>query len=174
MSKQKPVNWELIEDNDLYTFVQELVEKYHDGKNSIVGINFVLMWRHNVKIDQDDYLLLADITKSSDKVRELRPHDVIIGINKTAWNLMELHQKEAVIDAQLERIAECLDKEGNQKEDDQGRPLYRLRRPEVIDEQTIQRRHNTTIQAIQEFVIQKIKTAGAESGSYVANALANP
>lgn len=174
MSKQKPVNWELISDNALYTFVQELIEKYHDGKNSIVGINFVLMWRFNVKADQDDYLLLADITKSSDKVRELRPHDVIIGINKTAWDLIGQNQKEAVIDAQLERIAECLDKEGNQKEDEQGRPLYRLRRPEVIDEQTIQRRHNTTIQEIQEFVLQKMKTAGADAGSYIANALASP
>lgn len=171
MPKPKPVNWQLIEEQELYDVVAELIEKYHGGKESIEQVSYVLMWRHNVKMDQDGYVLLADISKSPDKVRELRPHDVIIGINKDAWSILEPDHKAAVLDAQLERIAICLDKEDNPKEDDRSRPVFRLRRQEVLDENTLLRRHGVTLQEVQEFVYDKFKNAGAEEGSYVAKVM---
>lgn len=173
MPKPKPVNWQIIEEQELYNFVAELLEKYHRGKESIEEVNYVLMWRHNVKMDQDGYVLLASITKSSDQNRELRPHDVIIGINKDAWSILEDHHKAAVIDAQLERIAVCTDKDDNPKEDDRSRTIFRLRRQEVLDEHTLQRRHGITMQEVQEFVYNKFKNAGAEEGSYIAKAMNN-
>jgi hypothetical protein len=169
--KPKAVNWDLIEEPELYTFVQDLIDRYHLGKHSIQGINFVLMWRHNVKQDADGYILLADITKSSDKVRELRPHDIIIGINKHTWDMLEYPEKCAVIDTQLERIAISVDKEDNPKEDDRSRTIYRLRRLEVVDENTIIRRHGTTIQTVQEKVQDKLSIGNAEEGSYIAQQL---
>lgn len=173
MSKPKPVNWTLANDQDIDDIIETLLDRYHrtDKSDSIGTVHCVPMWRHNIKIDQDNYILLADISKSTDKVRELYPHDMIIGINKDAWSILEENQKFALIDAQLERIAVCLDKDDETKEDDKARTVYRLRRPEVMDEHTIQRRHGTTIQEIQEYVLDKFSGVEAEEGSYVDNAL---
>lgn len=174
MAKPKPVNWEIIEEPELYNFVEELISKYHGGDEaSIEGVNYVIMWRHNVKQDQDNYILLADVSKSSDKMRELRPHDVVIGINKDAWSILDEDQKRVVIDSQLERIAVCVDKNDDPKEDDRSRHLYRLRRLEVIDDHTMRRRHNMTIHDVQEFVFCKFNIGDAEEGSYVADRLSD-
>jgi hypothetical protein len=172
MTKPKPVNWQLIESNDeLYEFVQDLIDKYHGGEEGLEGLNFVLMWKHNVRQDQDGYVPASTITKSSDQARELRPHDVVIGINKDVWSLLDADQRRVVIDCQLERIAVCTDKEGEPKEDDRSRRMYRLRRLEVLDDHTIKRRHGLTMQDVQHFVCQKLNIGNAEEGSYVAEQL---
>lgn len=165
MAKPKPVNWELIEDHDLYNFVGNIINTYYNEINDIV---YVLMWRYNVKPDQDGYLLLADISKSSDKMRELRPHDVIIGINKDIWNFFDDDQKSMIIDHQLQRVAKCVDKEGEPKEDDRSRPIYRLRRKEVLENY---HRYNTTMRDVQEYILNKLQLGGAEENSYVGNVL---
>lgn len=171
MSKPKPVNWELIEDTDLYAFVHDLLAKYHRGNDEadLTNLSPVLMWRHNLKPDQDGYILLSDITKSSDKARELRPHDVIIGINRDAWEFLDDAQKSVVIDSQLERVAICLDKDGNIKEDDQSRMIYRLRRNEVLDDATMLRRHGKTLSEVRQFVFDKLNEGQVEKNSYVDN-----
>lgn len=175
MTKPKPVNWELIdtnqaEDSALYQFVNDLKTKYHSGTNGLSDLNFVLMWRHNIRPDQDGYVLLADISKSSDKMRELRPHDVVIGINKVAWQLLSETQRKLIIDMQLERVVVCLDKEDNPKEDDRSRLVYRLKRQEVIDEQIMSRRHNTTLSQVQEYISNRL-SGDFDKGSYVDQAL---
>ena len=173
MPKPKLVNWQIIEETELYDQVGDLIQQYHGSDRGIEGVNFILMWRLNVKMDQDDYVLLTDITRSPDKMRELRPHDVVIGINKDAWSFLDEAQQAVVLDAQLERIAVCLDKEDNPKEDDRSRTVYRLRRPEVLDEATLQRRHGMTMQNVQEFIRDKFSTGDAEEGSYIAEQLAD-
>ena len=77
LPKPKLVNWGLIEyDDELYEFVNNIIKKYHGGENGIENVSVVLMWKYNVKPDQDGYIVLANITKSSDQVRELRPHEI--------------------------------------------------------------------------------------------------
>jgi len=171
MAKPKAVNWTLIDDPMMYTIVDDLLKKYHGGKNNIQEIHCLLMWRDNVKMDQDGYVWLADIAKSTDKMRELRPHDMIIGINRDAWSILDHQQKNVIIDSQLERIAICLDKEECEKEDDRSRKIYRLRRTEVIDDATMNRRHALTLGRVQDYVSDKFTTAGAEKGSYVDQVL---
>jgi hypothetical protein len=173
MPKPKPVNWKLIEsDNELYDFVQDLITKYHGGDKGIDGVSFVLMWRFNVKQDPDGFIWLADITKSADKYRELRPHDIIIGINKDAWSTLDPAQKAVLIDCQLERVAVSLDKKGEIKEDDQSRTIYRLRNPHVVEDETIRRRHGIILSEVHEHVFEKFNACGAEEGSYIAEQLA--
>ncbi len=172
MSKPKPVNWELIEANntEIYDLIQGVIHQYHSGQNRLDDLNYVLMWRHNVKPDQDGYIILAEVSKSSDKMRELRPHDVIIGINKAAWSWLSEVQKRLVVDYQLERIVQCLDKEDQPKEDDRSRLVYRLKRMEVIDDQTMMRRHNMNIYQVQEYILHKLK-GEFTSNSYVGKIL---
>jgi len=168
MSKPKPVNWELIKVNRdsphecLYEFVVQIINQYHDRLNNLI---VVLMWRYNVRPDPDGYMLLADITKSSDKMRELFEHDVVIGINKQAWQLLSDKQKRLLIDTQLERVVVCLDKDGKPKEDDRSRLIYRLKRMEVIDERIMLDRHNTTMDKVHEYVYNKMN-GQFETGSY--------
>lgn len=171
MSKPKPVNWELIDNqsseaNDPYKLLDNIKNKYHSGPNKLNDLNIVLMWRHNVRPDQDGYILIADISKSSDKMRELRPHDVIIGINKAAWRLLSDDQKQVVLDTQLERVVICMDQADNPKEDDRSRLIYRLRRVEVLDDQTMKRRYNMTMSDVHEYVFNRLKGDFAKN-SYV-------
>lgn len=169
MAKPKPVNWQIITDGYLYDFVGDIIAKYY---GEIIDVSYILMWRHNVKMDADGFLLLADITKSADKVRELRPHDVIIGINKDVWSMLNIDQKSALIDAQVARIAVCKDKQGNIKEDDKARTIYRLRRPEVVDDDdNLRRRYGAGLQDIYEFVCEELSRGKAEEGSYVADVM---
>ena len=175
MPKPKLVNWQLIDQSDNeYTVVYDLIEKHHaDLKEK--GVIVLLMWRHNLKLDQDGYILLADITKTPDKYRELREHDFIIGINKDAWSTFDQQQKDVVIDTQLERIAFSLDKEDNIKEDDRSRNIYRLRNAANIDHETIKRRHNLVISDVVDVIVSKMTIGNAQKNSYVASQLvANP
>lgn len=171
MSKPKSVNWELIDKNtDIYEMISNLISQYHSGNLGLEDLNVLVMWRNNIKPDQDGFLLLADITKSSDKVRELHPHDVIIGINKMSWDLLNDQQKRCILDSQLERVVACVDKDNNHKEDDRSRPLYRLKRLEVLDDQTMIRRHNMSVHQVQDFINSRLQGT-YEKNSYVDNVL---
>jgi len=180
MPKPKPVNWELLstaptvnrgDDNSIYDIVSRLIQQYYSGdKSGLSNLGVVIMWRHNVRPDQDGFIPIADISRSSDKMRELMPHDVIIGINKSAWRVLSESQKQLIIDAQLSRVVVCLDKDGNPKEDDRSRIIYRLKRMEVIDDRELSRRHNTSLEKVQEYVSSKI-SGDFSKGSYVDQAL---
>lgn len=174
MPKPKPVNWELLnrgDDSSIYDIVGRLIKQYYSGDQSgLSNLGVIVMWRHNVRPDQDGFILIADISRSSDKMRELMPHDVIIGINKSAWRVLSESQQELAIDAQLSRVVVCHDKEGNPKEDDRSRIIYRLKRMEVIDDRELSRRHNTSLEKVQEYVSSKI-SGDFSKGSYVDQAL---
>jgi len=170
MTKPRPVNWQLIDDQSINNISQNLISKYHSGRDRLDNINIVYMWKHNVKPDQDGYLVITDISKSSDKVKELRPHDMIIGINKVVWSLLNDAQKNVVIDSQLERIAPCLDKDGNPKEDDKFRPIYRLRRPETLEDEKLVSRHGLNMQSVQSYVFDKL-SGSYERDSYIGTTM---
>ena len=171
MTKPKPVNWELINNNDaigkpIYELTDKLIKQYYSvGTTSLENLGIVIMWRHNVKPDIDGFLLLSDISKSPDKVRELMPHDMVIGVNKMAWDLLNDQQKAVVIDTQLDRVAVCLSKDGEPKEDDKFRLIYRLRRIELADDEKMLKRHGTTMANTQEYILEKMLGA-YEKGSY--------
>lgn len=154
MSKPKPVNWQIIESTSpVSDMILNLMEKYH---SEIEGVVIVPMWRHGLKLDPDGFIMLAEIYKSADKYRELREHDLILGINKQVWDLISDHEKYAVIDSQLERIALVTDKEGNPKEDDRSRQIYRIKKEQVVDNEKIFSRHGCNSQTILDYINEKM------------------
>lgn len=173
MAKPKQVNWELLYSNDndnaIYQLIYDLISKYH--RNRIENVNCLVMWRHNNKMDKDGYIFIADINKSSDKVRELREHDVIIGINKNVWEMLSLNEKNTVIDTLLERITVSQNKSGEPKEDDRSRVIFRLRKPEVICHDTIRRRHSDSISNIRDKIRDKLNENLPQEGSYTHGVL---
>lgn len=169
MPKPKPVNWQYDEhDQTPRQMVLDLIQKYHQ---EIVGVVPVVMWRHNIKMDPDGYVWLADVSKTPDKYRELHEHDVVIGINKDAWSVLDDQQRNILLDSQLERIAVAVDKKGVKKEDDRSRTIYRLRKEKLVDDHVLQRRHSLSISDVQEYVSKKFTIGDAEEGSYVAEQL---
>lgn len=173
MAKPKAVNWTLInnqseDDIEIYTLMSDLMMKFHD---EVKGAVIILMWRHNLKLDPDNYIDLADVQRTNDKFRELREHDFIIGLNKDAWSFLDDQQKLVVVDSQLERIALSKDKEGEAKEDDRSRVIYRLKKEQVVDEETLVRRHGLAFSDVMNHVCERMTTVDAEEGSHVANVL---
>jgi len=157
--KPKPVNWSSVDDDsDVYEIMNNLLRMYHSdlSEKSLV---VVPMWRHGWKIDADRYLTLAEISKSPDKYRELREHDLILGVNKIAWSLLDQVQKEVVIGTQLARVAIATDKAGNVKEDDNSRTIFRLKREQSIDSELMIKRYGgvrcVTLTDVIEFVVSK-------------------
>lgn len=165
MAKPKSVNWQMVDGSEnIYETVRDLITRYH--ADTLEQLNFIIMWRYNNKMDKDGYIFINDITKSSDKVRELYEHDVIIGINKDIWEMLEQHERGAVIDTLLERITINCNKNGDPKEDDRSRILYRLRKSEIVCHDTIYRRFNTNITHIQDRIRNKLEENLPEKGSY--------
>lgn len=167
MPKPKPVNWQ-SDDNVPTQLVLDLIKQYH---LELEGLVPVVLWRINVKIDPDGYVWLADVTKTPDKYRELHEHDVVIGLNKDAWSVLDDQQKAVVIDSQLERIAVSVDKQGNKKEDDRSRTVFRLRKERLVDDNVLHRRHGLHELDVQAYVSQKFTIGDAEEGSYIAEQL---
>ena len=153
--KPKQVNWQYIDQNEgsePYVILNDLMATYH---GDIQGAIILLMWRHNWKFDPENYIQLSDISKTADKYRELREHHFVIGLNKEIWEVLDDNQKKAIIDSQLDRIAVAMDKEGNPKEDDRSRIIYRLKRIEASAD-NISRRYNTTLREIIDHIAARV------------------
>ena len=170
MSKPKPVNWSVDQSSDgPFTYLADLITKYH---SDVQNVHCIALWRDNVKPDQDGVILLADISKSPDKFREIYPHDFIIGVNRAVWGLLDDCQRKIVLDSQLERIAVSTDKDGNPREDDRSRAVYRLKKTQTVDNETIISRHGFSLDDIHEFVCEKLG-GDVKDGSYAAGVLSN-
>lgn len=157
--KPKQVNWQIIPrvstGVEPYDILDDLTTTFHDD---IKGVVIVLMWRHNAKIDADNYLELSSISKTPDKHRELQEHDFIIGLNKEIWDMLDIDQKKIVIDAQLQRIAVAEDKDGEPREDDRSRVVYRLRRDEISTPEVQRRRHGAALGDVVDHIVSRIGT----------------
>jgi hypothetical protein len=131
------------------------------------------MWRTNWKINADKWLQQSDIQKSTDKARELREHDFIIGLNKETWSMLDDAQKRCVICYQLDRIAVKLDKNDDPCEDDRSRTVYRLRNDNSFEiEPQMQYRFHTTMKATIEHIVGRLDSA-AEDSSDVSTEISN-
>lgn len=156
MSKPKPVNWSLIsQEDDEYTMLSEILRLYH-GDLTELGVSIVLMWRTGWKIDADKYLVLADISKTADKYRELREHDFIIGLNRDSWGMIDEQQRIAVMDTQVSRIAISTNRDGDPKEDDRSRYIFRLKREQSLNQELLMARHGMTQDDVVDFVVSRI------------------
>ena len=161
--KPKAVNWDLItretDSYDVYKMLDDLMAKFHQD---IQGVIIVIMWRHNLKIDVDGHVQLADISRTADKYRELHEHDFILGLNKDTWSMLDDSEKRTVMDSQLNRIAISTDQDGEPKEDDRSRTVYRTKKEQVTladNESTLTRRHGHSMAEIQNKVASKMKWA---------------
>lgn len=169
MPQPKPVNFRLIErpdDQALYGELDRLVQQYHP---ELTGAVILLYWRSGWRPDADYLVTLAQVQLATDRERELREHDLSIALNQDHWHLLDPQQRLAVIDTELTRVTRSKDKEGEEREDEHGRPVWRLRRYEAGTE-SVRRRHGLSLMDIQADLSTKLAPQ-AEEGSHVAVAL---
>jgi hypothetical protein len=161
VGKVKAINYSLIEDKDSepYRILRDLVAQHH---TDVAEANFAVAYRHGWKADKDGKLVLGKCQKASDLSRELADYDFIIILNSEVWNSPEFGhaEKVALMDHELSHAAVATDENGEAKQDDRGRLVYRVRKHDLEEFQAVVRRRGFYHRDLQEFaavVVEKAK-----------------
>jgi len=148
--KRKKVTVELLERKhagkvtEAYRIMEELVEKHH---SQIKDAKLAIAWRFGWGADPDGHLRLADCKKGSDLDRSMHGYDFVFLVNHEAWNQGRLdeQQKRLLIDHQLCHAAVCMDSNGEPKQDEKGRQVFRKRKHDVEEFTEVMSRYGTDI-----------------------------
>ena len=143
--KGKTVNYEIIprkadRGKEPYKMLDELITKYHPHlTNARIG----LAWHVALKPDVDGHLVLGRCIKVSDLQKEFAEFDFIIVLNRQVWynDQFDAPKKMALVDHELCHAEMARDAEGEDKSDERGRPVYRIRKHDIEEFTEIVRRH---------------------------------
>jgi hypothetical protein len=133
--KPKKVTYELIPRDDLigapiYGLLESLIVEHHDElRHARVAIAWCTSW----KADVDGRLTLGKCRKASDLDRELSAFDFVILLNRDFWQstIVGSDQRIALLDHELCHARVALDEQGEPKEDERGRIVYRIRKHDI-------------------------------------------
>jgi Putative phage metallopeptidase len=146
MAKKK-VNFKLIPPMDgdhepePYTLLTEAREKWHDD---IRLAKIALAWKLREKSDTDGHLLLGKCIKVSDLYKEFSAFDFIILLNRGVWDDIGFtrEKKLALLDHELcHADVSCDMDSGETKIDERGRIVYRMRKHDIEEFQSVVRHH---------------------------------
>lgn len=141
-SKPSPRRYDLIDPEerpDLYDMLRDLVVQHHD---EIAEASIVLAWCYGWNSDVDGRLVLGKCKKVTELDHRLHGRDFVIILNADAWKELDDRQRRALIDHELCHAAPSLDPDtGDQKEDDSGRKLWRLRKHDIEEFSSIVERY---------------------------------
>jgi hypothetical protein len=149
--KPKKINFQLIpKTNAAYDILEEVRSEYHE---ELEHAKIALAWRKTTKPDVDGRLVLGRCVKSSDLQRELVDWDFVIVLNREVWENDEftLKKKEALIDHELCHAARAVDKDGEDKEDEKGRPVWRVRKHDIEEFREVVQRHGCYKKDLEDF-----------------------
>lgn len=143
---------------EAYQILDRLVKKHH---GQLVDANIAIAWRFGWSKDADGRLKLGQAKKGSDLDRELHQYDFVILLNHEAWNQGGLNQKQkdALVDHELCHCEVSMDTNGEPKQDEQGRTVYRIRRHDIEEFQDVVARHGLYTGKLEEFAAAAINDA---------------
>ncbi len=118
--------------------MRDLVRQYHPH---LVEARIALAWQDGIKADKDDHLMLGNCRKASDLNRELAEWDFVIVLNREAWNDFGDKQRLVLLDHELMHAADDCDEDGEQKQDERGRLVWRMRGHDIEEFHDIVKRH---------------------------------
>jgi hypothetical protein len=122
--------------------------RWHDELNSA---HIGLAWRKALKADVDGHIVLGRCVKISELHKEFLPFDFIVVLNKEYWDFFDDDKRLALMDHELCHAAAALDQESEQKEDDRGRPLWRVRKHDIEEFRDVVQRHGCYKSDLEEF-----------------------
>lgn len=120
-----------------YKLLEALIAEQHP---ELADAKFAIVFRKGWRPDTDGILVGARIKKTSELDKEFDEFDFIIQLNFELWRETKIsdEQKTILMDHELCHAAPEMDRDGEQKKDDRGRRLWRLRKhpitefPEII------------------------------------------
>jgi len=154
--KAKKVSYELIEPKSLvgepmYRLLDGLIEQFHP---ELHHARIALAWNTGWRPDVDGRVTLGQCMKASDLDRELAPYDFVIILRREFWDQPSVRpdQRKALLDHELQHATVVLDQNGEPKEDERGRTVYRLRKHDIEEFTTIVGRYGCYKRDLEWFV----------------------
>jgi hypothetical protein len=156
VAKKKKVLVKLIDrgpENDHpepYRIMDELIYQHHPH---LTDAKIALAWRMEWAEDADGRLTLGQAKKGSDLDRELHDYDFVILLNHEAWHLAGFDEKQrtALIDHELCHLQVAMDDDGEVREDEYGRTVWRIRKHDVEEFKDVVARHGLWTHKLEEF-----------------------
>lgn len=158
MKKPKVIKVKLIERlhedgtvREPYRIMESMVGKHHPH---LASAKIAMAWRFDMKPDPDGHLTLGQARKASDLDRELHSYDFVIVLNADMWNRQEFDEtrKTALIDHELCHRERAKDKDGEDKLDAGGHPVWRIRKHDIEEFTEIVGRYGMYKTDIEKFV----------------------
>lgn len=151
--KPKAINYTRIDLDDdpekIHPAITKLVKANHPH---ILRARIGAAWRRKLKRDKDGLLVLGKCVKASDLNKQFSDLDFVIVLNQEAWASLSDAQRTALLDHELCHANVAKDKNGAVKEDEDGRPVFRVRKHDLEEFREIVSRHGCYKADIEEFV----------------------
>lgn len=167
--KRKPISYELIPPTShaggkMYPMLDEILHEHHDDLHEA---RIALAWCTSWKPDVDGRVTLGKCKKASDLDRELMAYDFIILLSRAFWEDADVTdaQRRALLDHELCHAAVKCDESGEPLIDERERPVYRIRKHDIEEFESVVRRHGMYKRDLERFA-QAIKR-GVIDGSFV-------
>lgn len=144
-----------------YRIMDDLIGTHH---MHLAEAKIALAWRMEWAEDADKRLTLGQAKKGSDLDRELHDYDFVILLNHEAWNRagFDEQQREALIDHELCHCQVSLSDDGEPREDEYGRTVWRIRKHDIEEFKDVVARHGLYTHSLEEFARAGIKDASRE------------
>jgi hypothetical protein len=160
--KPKKINFEIIHEQDgkhepePYRILREVRDKWHED---IAPAKIALAWRKSYKPDKDGHLILGKCMKASDLQRELVQYDFVILLNREVWMDMDftVAKKKALLDHELCHAATQTDKLGESKYDERGRNIWRVRKHDIEEFNSVVNHHGCYKRDLEKFAEALLK-----------------
>jgi hypothetical protein len=138
------------ENPGIYRQMLDLVARCHPH---LAEARIAIAWNTAWKADADDHLRLGQAKKAADLERDMHRFDLVILLNRQAWDEFDGRMREALLDHELSHFAVSQDNEtGEDKRDERGRLCYRIRRHDVEEFTDIVERHGVWKRDLETFV----------------------
>jgi len=133
-----------------YRIMETIIGKYHEHLQKAA---IAIAWRIGWKTDADGVRKLGQCKKGSDLDREMHGYDFVILLNYEVWkDVLTPEQKMALMDHNLAHAMAAVDSNGDQKLDENGRLVWRLRRHDLEEFTDVVTRHGCYLSDIERFV----------------------
>ena len=144
--------FEIIPKNhELYEVMNKLVAKFHQHLSSAA---IVLVWQSDLKPSPEKKIQLGKCIKVSDRDKLLHGNDFAVLLNKDIFesDMLNDDQRRAILDHELCHAQVKRDKKGKPKLDDDGKPIWRVRKHDLEEFRQIVERHGCYANDIIDFV----------------------
>lgn len=151
MSKPKAIKFELIPEGAApYQLLEKVRDEYHE---ETAEAKIALAWKIDTKPDVDGHLVLGKCIRVNDLYKEFAIYDFIITLNRETWEDREFGdaRRIALLDHELCHAARKVDNEGDPMIDDRERPVWRSRKHDIEEFQSVVEHHGCYKRDLQQF-----------------------